>query len=183
MARHLSQARLTFEQRYNSDELPAFVLYEATSTSAITPSSAAIYAAPTGIPASDLSAGQPLQLPVRLKGPLALLGSAVYRDNGTLEVETWWRVTDSPIQRPFSIMGHLVSADGQTVESVDGLGVSPAALTVGDVIVQRHRFSQSSTTTGLSFLTGAYWSDTLERWDVENVPNTDSLLLRLDAPP
>ena len=98
-------------------------------------------------------------------------------------METWWQVTDSPIERPFSIMGHLVSADGQTVEAVNGLGVSPAALTVGDVIVQRHGFSQPSTTTGLSFLTGAYWSDTLERWDVENVPNTDSLLVRLEAPP
>ncbi len=182
LARHLTQARLSFEQRTNRDELPAFALYEATEGSAVLPSSAAVYAAPTGIPSSDLTAAQPLPLPVRLKGPLALLGATVYPDNGTLEVETWWQVTDSPIERPFSIMGHLVSADGQTVEAVDGLGVSPAALAVGDVIVQRHRFSRPSTATGLSFLTGAYWSDTLERWEVESVPNTDSLLVPLDTP-
>lgn len=183
LARHLTPTRLSFEQRYDRDELPAFALYESTPSGATPASSAAIYAAPTGMPASDLPGGQPLQLPVRLKGPLALLGATTYRDHGTLAVETWWQVTEGPIERPFSIMGHLVSADGQAVETVDGLGVSPAALTVGDVVVQRHRFARPPTETGLSFLTGAYWSDTLERWEVEGVPNTDSLLVRLDIPP
>ena len=130
-----------------------------------------------------MAAAGPLKLPVRLKGPLELVGAAVYRDSGILEVETWWQVMDSPIQRPFSIMGHLVSADGQTVEVVDGLGMSPDTLTSGDVIVQRHRFAQPSARPGLALLTGAYWSDTLARWDVEGLPSTNGLLLRLDPTP
>ena len=180
-ARHLAQTSMTFEQRYNRDELPAFALYETASTRVILPPSAAIYPAPTGNPSSDLAAAEPLKLPVRLKGPLALLGAAVYRAGGALEVETWWRVTDSPIQRPFSIMGHLVAADGQTVEVVDGLGMSPAALSVGDISVQRHRFSQPYDKAGLSFLTGAYWSDSLERWEVEGEPGIDAVKLNLDT--
>jgi hypothetical protein len=182
VARRLAQIRLTFEQRYNRDELPAFVLYEAASASAPLPADGAIYAATTGIPAADLAAARPLKLPVRLKGPLELVGTAVYREGGVLEVETWWRVVDSPIQRPFSLMGHLVAADGQTVEVVDGLGMAPDALASGDVIVQRHRFAQSSARPGLALLTGAYWSDTVERWDVEGLPG-NGLLLRLDGQP
>ncbi len=183
VARHLAQTRLTFEQRYNRDELPAFVLYEAASASATLPADGAIYAAATGIPAADFAAAGPLKLPVRLKGPLELVGTAVYRDGGSLEVETWWRVVDSPIQRPFSLMGHLVSADGQTVEVVDGLGMAPGTLASGDVIVQRHRFAQSSARPGLALLTGAYWSDTVERWEVKDLPSTNGLLLRLDTQP
>ena len=183
VARHLASARLAFEQRFNTSEAPAFVLYEADATSASLPSSAAIYAAPPASPSSDLAAAAPLKLPIDLNGPLALLGAAVYRDEGSLEVETWWQVVDGPIRRPFSIMGHLLGADGQTVEMVDGLGVSPPALAMGDVIVQRHRFSPSSAQTGVSFLTGAYWLDTLDRWGSKDMTGADSFLVRLDVTP
>ena len=88
-----------------------------------------------------------------------------------------------PDRTAFLDHGAYRFTDGQTGEAVDGLGVSPEALSLGDVIVQRHRFAQSSARAGLSFLTGAYWSDTLERWGVENVPNVDSLLVRLETPP
>jgi hypothetical protein len=73
-------------------------------------------------------------------------------------------VTASPITRPFSIIAHLLSADGEVLGIADGLGISPLALTSGDVLVQRHRLARPQGKAGLWLRTGAYWLDTLERW-------------------
>jgi hypothetical protein len=122
----------------------------------------------------------PLELPIALTGPLAFLGTAAYQEKEGLEVETWWQVTDAPIPRPFSLMGHLQSAQGETVKVVDGLGISPIALAKGDVIVQRHRFTAQFRGAPISLLTGAYWLDTMERWTVAYPSYGDALLVHLD---
>jgi hypothetical protein len=87
----------------------------------------------------------------------------VWRKGDALEVATAWLVAEGPISRPFSIMGHLLSADGALIEAVDGLAICPLALLPGDLYVHRHRFSSNSRE-DVRFQTGAYWLDTMERW-------------------
>ena len=96
-------------------------------------------------------------------------------------METWWMVTGDPIIRPFSIMAHLVSSNGETMGEADGLGVSPLTVAAGDVVVQRHRFPRPPDGAAVWLLTGAYWLDTMERWPVAGVPGTDALLIRLEV--
>jgi hypothetical protein len=155
VARHVSRARLSYEQREDR-VLPAFALYELGEVQ-VTPASSA---------------------PVALDGPLSYLWAAPYWDGESLEVETWWRVVDAPITRPFSIMAHLRSPDGQTLEVADGLSVSPVALAVGDVVVQRHQFSVQPEA-GSRLLTGAYWLDTMERWPMLDDPDTDVISIQV----
>jgi hypothetical protein len=116
------------------------------------------------------------------------LGVDAYRDGEMLDVETWWRVTDGPIARPFAIMGHLLTPQGQVIGQWDGLGISPLSLATGDVVVQRHRFT-APPATHLSdetwLRTGVYWADTQQRWTVSNgrpsrASPADVLLIRLE---
>ena len=153
--RRLSQARLSFEQREDG-ALPAFVLYEMGKTKVAGPNRAS----------------------VALDGPLAFLGALSYSDAGSLEVETWWQVAEAPITRPLSIMAHLRSSDGQMLEVADGLGISPVSLAVGDVVVQLHRFAVRPGP-GTQLLTGAYWLDTMERWQVLDKPGTDTISIQV----
>jgi hypothetical protein len=178
IARHLAHARLSYEQAYNG-QLPAFALYEPTPALAQPPVPSAVYAAAAGTPPP--SAVGSLNLPVFLEGPLAFLGVATYADRGSLDVETWWRVTDGPVTRPFSVMAHLASANGEAMAVADGLGVAPVTLVTGDVIVQRHRFGGPAADTETWLLTGAYWLDTMERWTVEGVPGADTLAIQVKA--
>jgi len=115
---------------------------------------------------------------VALDGPLAFLGALSYSDAGSLEVETWWQVAEAPITRPLSIMAHLRSSDGQMLEVADGLGISPVSLAVGDVVVQLHRFAVRPGP-GTQLLTGAYWLDTMERWQVLDKPGTDTISIQV----
>jgi hypothetical protein len=180
IARHLAQARLSYEQLRDSRS-PAFALYEMTSTPLRSPASTMdihIVSDPRQPDAGEVLA--PLEGPIALTGPLAFLGASAYQEEEGLEVETWWQVTDAPISRPFSLMGHLQSAQGETLEVVDGLGIWPIALTRGDVIVQRHRFSTPREDAPISLLTGAYWLDTMERWSVAHPSRGDALLIHLD---
>ncbi|MGQ9709783.1 MAG: ArnT family glycosyltransferase [Anaerolineae bacterium] len=108
----------------------------------------------------------PQDAPVLLNGPLIFLGARAHPGNGTLDVETWWRVTEGPITRPLSIMGHLLTAKGEVIGQDDGLGISPVVWQPGDIIVQRHQFPQPPAGTELWLRTGAYWLDTMERWPV-----------------
>ncbi len=153
LTRHLSAARLSFVS-----SVDGLVLYEREARS------------PDWLP-DDQERGAF----VALDGPLVFLGAAAYAGDG-LEVETWWRVTDGPVGRPFSLMGHLVASDGQTLAVADGLGVSPLALSAGDLLVQRHRFDGPAPDE-VWLRVGAYWLDSLERWSLE--PGTDALLVRL----
>jgi hypothetical protein len=175
VARHLAPARLSFKQA-RQGPAPPFVLYEMPPAARDPPRSLAVGAARSGARAQDLV---PLAWPIDLEGPLAFLGAAAYRQGEVIEVETWWQVTADPISEPFSIVGHLVTADGETIDVADGLGTSPLTLFAGDVIVQRHRFSQVPSGPDLYLSTGAYWRDTMERWKVSEVPGATALMVAI----
>ena len=178
IARHISDARLSYWQSFFG-LLPAFALYERGAGPALQ-----IPAGELGIGTAEnpLSATPVVDRPVRLGGPLAFLGAGVYRDGQGLDVETWWQVTEGPIARPFSIMGHLLTPSGEVLGVSDGLAVSPVELFPGDILVQRHRFDG---VTGEGFLlrTGAYWLDTMERWPVAGEPGADAVFIRIHANP
>ena len=180
ITRHLTRARLSFEQAHDG-QLPAFVLYEMASAPAELPLPSMAYVVPAEVLPATLGASAPLSDPVALDGPLTFLSTKAYIEEEVLEVETWWMVTDDPIIRPFSIMAHLVSSNGETIGEADGLGVSPLTVAAGDVVVQRHRFSRPPEGAAVWLLTGAYWLDTMERWPVAGVPGTDALLVRLEV--
>lgn len=182
ITRRLTQARLSFEQVHGG-QLPAFVLYEMTSAPAELSLPSMAYVVPAEAVPAMLGAYVPLSNPVALDGPLTFLSTKTYIEGEVLEVETWWMVTDDPISRPFSIMAHLVSSDGETMGEADGLGVSPLTLAAGDVVVQRHRFSRPPEGAAVWLLAGAYWLDTMERWTVAGVPGADALLVRLEPVP
>ncbi len=124
----------------------------------------------------------PEATPLPLNGPLTFLGVQAYPDGDTLDVETWWQVTEGPITRPLSIMGHLLNGSGELIGQDDGLGVSPVVWQPGDIIVQRHRFPQPPVGTELWLRTGAYWLDTMERWKVLGSPEADVILLPISPP-
>jgi len=107
------------------------------------------------------------------------LGISIYPDDDHWETETWWQAKDGPINREFSIMAHLVTADGNAVSVADGLGVSPLVLRFGDIIVQRHRFPKPHEGTDYWLRTGAYWLDTMERWRIDGAADADTLLIAL----
>lgn len=155
VARRLSQARFSFEQPQDR-ELPAFVLFEMAET--------------------EIPVPEPASL--ALDGPLVFLGAQSYSDGESFEIETWWQVADAPITRSFSIMAHLRSSDGQTLEVADGFGVSPVALAAGDVVVQRHVFAVRPGT-GAELVTGAYWLDTMERWPIRDEHGTDTISIQV----
>ncbi len=179
IARHLARARLSFEQK-EAGALPPFALYEMASTPPKPPLSSA-YAVSAEAPPASLEMTTPLSAPIALDGPLSFLGAATYTDGNIMDVETWWRVTDGSVARPFSIMAHLISPKGNKLEVKDGLGVGVLALDTGDVLVQRHRFSRLSENTKGWLRTGGYWLDTQELWPVEETPGANALLLHLNA--
>jgi hypothetical protein len=121
--------------------------------------------------------------PLPLDGPLDFLGVAAYSFESSeqhLEVETWWRVTEGSIMRLFSIMAHLLTADGSVRDVADGLGVFPPVLAAGDVVVQRHRFPKPAEGAGIYLRTGVYWVDTMERWPVQGVEGDNVLIVPLE---
>ncbi len=165
---HLSQARLSYEQK-RSGWTPPFRIYEWSAGTPVSPSSLRLMLPEGSTP------------PVRLDGPLAFLGATAYTDDDGLDVETWWQVTEGPVTRPLSIMGHLLSATGEVLGQNDGLGVSPVIWQPGDVIVQRHRFSLPPAGESLRLRTGVYWLDTMERWAVTEASKIDALYVNLEV--
>jgi hypothetical protein len=178
IARHLTKARLSFDQD-RKGESPAFVLYE--SSLAPTLPVATVYAVPEESVPEALSAQTLVSEPVILNGPLTYLGSTAYNQADALDVETWWQVNDGPITRPFSIMAHLLTPQGDVIDQADGLGVWPSVLATGDVFVQRHHFALPQEGDGLWLRTGAYWLDTMERWAIRGV-GQDGVLLEVVTP-
>ena len=179
IARHLTQARLSFEQR-KTGELPPFALYEMASVPVRPPSPSTFYAVPVEALPGDLEVATPVSAPVALDGPLSFLGAAAYPRGDVLDVETWWRVTDSSGARSFSIMAHLLSPEGERWAVRDGLGVWAPTLAPGDVVVQRHRFSYSPDGKEVWLRTGAYWLDTQKLWAIEETPDANALLIHLN---
>ncbi|MCS7179651.1 MAG: hypothetical protein N0A03_10380, partial [Anaerolineae bacterium] len=149
---HLAPSRLSYEQKRRG-ALPPFRIYEWRADASVLDSAALL------VPEGTSS-------PVLLAGPLAFLGAVASRDESGLEVETWWQVTEGPITRPLSIMGHLLNGAGEVIGQDDGLGVSPVVWQPGDIIVQRHRFPLPPKDEDLWLRIGAYWLDTMERWKV-----------------
>ena len=182
---------------------PSYVLFEYLPSGAAAPGSAVSLAAQaTQLPArrqnDRVYAVQADQVPSRLEGarpcvsgvrediggclidgPLAYLGITVLQAGDVIEVETWWRVTEGPIARNFSIMAHLITAEGEFVGNADGLGVWPMMLQARDIFVQRHRFTVPEAHQALWLRTGAYWLDTMTLWSIDD---GDALLVRLAAP-
>lgn len=178
IARHLANMRLSYEKAH-ADATPAFVLYEAD-----LPPMPPAYPQTGKLGPAALSPAEvePLGLwpqAAVLNETLVFLGTTLTLDGDDWEVASWWRVRGEGVKRPFSIMAHLVTRDGQLIAIADGLGVSPLALRSGDVVVQRHRFSQPPAGQSYWLKTGAYWLDTLEQWPVDGTPNADALFIPL----
>lgn len=179
VARRLADLRLSLNMRRYTERFPAFVLYEQEQPPRIPPPQSVLaLPATNSLPASLSSQMTPLPL----DGPLTFLGAWVYPVGEGLDVETWWRVTQAP-DRPFSIMGHLLTAQGEVLGVVDGLGVPPAMLAAGDILVQRHHFDSVVERSALWLRTGAYWLDSLERWPVAGVPGADAVFVPLEVQP
>jgi hypothetical protein len=181
IAGHLRAARLSFDQ---NSQPHGFVLYEMPPGVVQYPAATPVYAcrdnrAPAASLEERLIEGS-AAAPLALDGPLAFLGAAAYPTADAWQVETWWRVTAGPIARPFSILGQLVSAEGEVWSMYDKLSVSPLTLLEGDVLVQRHLFAAPPQESEAWLRTGAYWLDDMQRWPVSSAPGADALLLRLD---
>ena len=163
----LTSARLGFEQKIPR-EIPPLTVFEWEAGESPTPRLGAAWTAPVEWPPDQaLIDGTSVSATVSLDGPLAFLGYETAQEGQTVTLFTYWRVA-SRADRPFSLMGHLVNADGIPVSVEDGLGVPWDQLQAGDVLVQRHALSlPSESPAGDYWLqTGAYWLDTMERWEV-----------------
>lgn len=114
-----------------------------------------------------------------MAGPLTFLGATAVVDEAHLDVATWWRVTDIAVTRNFSLLAHLIRADGLAVGTADGLDVWPMSLAKDDVFVQLHRFERPQDATELWLRTGAYWLDTMSLWPATS--GGDVLWLPLDS--
>ncbi len=171
----LALARLSFEQKIPR-ETPPLIIFEWDAGEALTPRSREAWAAPIEWPPERaLAEGIAVSAPLSLDGPLAFLGYEVAQGEQAVNLTTYWQVTGQP-DRPFSLMGHLLNADGVPVSVEDGLGVPWDQLRPGDILVQCHALSVPSELPGGEYWlqTGAYWLDTMERWSVED---GDRLLL------
>jgi 4-amino-4-deoxy-L-arabinose transferase-like glycosyltransferase len=175
VARHLANARLSFEKSHK-DPQPAFVLYESASPPVVPLAPFTMSVALAETPPGAIQNWAPLSGPVTFNPALRFLSFAFYPQGDVWEIETWWQVNAGPIDRPVSLMAHLVSADGFTLANADGLGVSPLALRPGDVFVQRHRFPKPLDGQAYWLRTGVYWADTLERWPIDDA---DALFILL----
>jgi hypothetical protein len=177
LERHLQDSRFAYQQEWAS-YLPPFVLYEVTAQPA-SPPLTQLWSAPAETPPAALAAETSLNAPLSLDGPLEFLGIRTFQDKHTLELESWWRVTQSTVTRPLSLMAHLVTADGQSLAVADGMGVPPLTWQQGDVIVQRHNFPRPADGTAVWLRTGAYWIDDGTRWSIKEQPGDDALFLAL----
>ncbi len=175
-ARHLEGVPQGHRQWADQD-LPAFALFEWQPASVPSPSLAQAVAAAAETATSALASASRQTAPVSLNGPLTFLGAQAYRQGGTLEIETWWRVARGPITRPLSVMAHLLDGDGATLGVADGFGAAPWTLAPGDVVVQRHRFPVPPEETDAWLRTGAYWLDNGERWGLTGVQGADALFV------
>ena len=163
---HLAGSRLSYEQKRRTGT-PPFRIYEWVADGT------------ASLPPSSLTLPEGTTSPMALDGPLAFLGARASLKKDTLDVETWWRVTEGPITRPLSIMGHLLNGEGEVIGQDDGLGVEPVMWQAGDIIVQRHRFPRPLAGTELWLRTGAYWLDTMERWPLAKNPTGDIISVQL----
>ena len=163
-ARHLKGISVGYRQ-WEYHDLPAFVLYEDLGLRELPlPPEEVVIPAPADTVPQESDPG--VNTPVPLQGPLEFLGAVTAAGGEPFEIETWWRVTRDPVGRPFSIMAHLLTANGQVLDVADGLGIAQTELQKGDVLVQSHVFPNAAQSHGLWLRTGAYWLDTGKRWPI-----------------
>jgi len=186
LQQRLAPARLSFEQK-TPRETPPLTIFEWDAGESPAPSLGDAWAAPVEWPPGQAMAdGIAVSAPVSLDGPLAFLGYEVTQEEQTVSLTTYWQVTDKP-DRPFSLMGHLLNADGIPVAVGDGLGVPWNQLQPGDVLVQHHTLTVSQESMGGTYWlqTGAYWLDTMERWNIlveDGIAGDRILLTALEIP-
>ena len=174
--RHLSDFSLTYRQTTYRRQ-PAFALFAWDGRTTPRPSVVAHYSAPASVPPRDLAEAPPISESSVMTGPLTFLGASAYLTDDAADVRTWWQVTDGPLERPLSIMAHLVTADGEAVAQDDGLGFPPSQWRAGDIIVQRHQFAAQKA--GTCLRTGVYWLDNGERWRLQDAPAYDAIFVPL----
>ncbi len=114
----------------------------------------------------------------QIEGPLSFLGFSL--ENTTLEpgsellLETYWQVMSIP-DRPLSILAQLTTAGSPALAIGDGMGFPIEEWSVDDIIIQTHKLIIPEIlpeNQPVTVLTGAYWLDTLERWNTGGNDNT-----------
>lgn len=178
VAAHIQGAIMSFEQSSTPD-LPPSVLYEWEGGEPVSVASGGAYLPVAGLPPDGASA-EALDEPVFGQG-MAYLGARAYRDGQGITVETWWRIESGPFAQPFSVMGQLVSKDGEMLGMYDKLGISPLELQTGDVLVQRHLYDDPGERADLWLRTGVYWLDSMARWEIEGMPGADMVYVKLNV--
>jgi hypothetical protein len=151
----LAQTRLSFEQKIPRATPPLVIFERLPAEVGRLGEKQSSWAAPVEWPpAQAMNQGRAVATPVTLDGPLNFAGYEVMRQGQALTLLTYWQVTHKPA-RPFSLMAHLVNAQGQPVAVGDGLGVPWDQLQPGDLLVQRHALSPAQ-----ELPPGAYWLQT-----------------------
>ena len=173
--RRLANTRLTYQQKL-STHLSPYTIYESHIPPELTPTD--VYASPAENP-PDTQTAPATAAPITFDETLTFLQALAYLEDEAIDVETWWQVDAGPISRPLSIMAHLLTPTGEVLGIADGLSVSPSLWGTGDIIVQRHRFTVSTTQSLDTYLlrTGVYWLDTQMRWNMTGHPNADAIFV------
>jgi hypothetical protein len=166
----LVHSHLSFEQETSGETPPltVFERYPSSTEVTISQGQETLWTAPVEWPPEQaMTDGTPVSAPILFEGPLAFLGYEVSLEEQGVNLLTHWQAIGTP-DRAFSLIGHLVGADGVPVAVADGLGVSWDQFQPGDVLVQRHILlaPQSVPDSSYWLQTGAYWLDTMERWPV-----------------
>ncbi|MGD9099455.1 MAG: glycosyltransferase family 39 protein [Anaerolineae bacterium] len=164
----LAQTRLSFEQNIPRATPPLAIFESLPAEVGRLQEKQSLWAAPVEWPpAQAMSQGETVVTPVVLDGPLAFVGYEVIQQEPAITLIAYWQVTSKPA-RPFSLMAHLVNAQGQPVAVGDGLGVPWEQLQPGDLFVQLHTLSPAQELPpGTYWLqTGAYELETATRFAV-----------------
>jgi hypothetical protein len=161
VARWLSQASLTFEQK-QSFALPPYSIF---------------------LTLGEPSWMQSISLLPKFGQTAELLDyrldHSTARPSQTVELLTFWRVTGQP-PAMLSVMAHLVTEDGRAVAVGDGLGFTADQWQAGDVFVQRSLLQIPAGASGTLWVqTGLYTLDNIQRLPVavNGAPTGDSLRL------
>jgi len=179
--RHLAFTRLSYQQPEGFIPEP-FVLYETTAQPA--PDFLEnTYAAEAGTPPDKLDSSHSGQYTYR-QG-MEFLGASRETGASTLELVTWWRVTDFVRAEPFSIMAHLITGTGMNLSIADGLDIAPTDLRPTDVFAQRHVFElpEDIKDQELWLRTGLYQLSDLARWRIDACSGCDAIFVPLETQP
>lgn len=183
----LAFTRLSYQQPAGFIPEP-FVLYESTAQPAPDLSSE-VYAAGAWTPPAELSRGHINQY--TYPQGMAFLGATrvpdppgipTKMDASTVELVTWWHVTDLVPTEPFSIMAHLVTATGTSLGIADGLDIAYTDLRPTDIFGQRHIFELLDNVRDqeLWLRTGLYQLSDLARWSIDVCSDCDAIFVPLD---